>query len=638
MLAAWIAVPLLAQDNGAQPVGYPTDWSTSHLIFTDGGGAQSQLTAQRDPRYGMQWMRRNTPRWREQLASAMPGGVNSGAAAGAERTLGIGGTQPIALPRKGTPTLGQDWNFSQQTSTYVLRYAYPAKYTFNPIATADCAHDYVIFGLNVPGATGQANLIGVNNLYVGSSGGCSTIASNGGSGSAPTPEVEWAYNVTQSGSTTGKIQTSVALSLDGTKVAYVLTPTAVSSTPLAPLQLQVLTLGSKTGTVTSPTAATCSSTVPATLFCLTLSINAGHTNTVSSIYVDYATGNGYVGDDAGSLYQISNVFSSTTAPAITRTMTAGSAALSPPVYDGATDTVFVGSADGNLYGFTGTTGAAITGSPFSLAYSNTARNGSCGIEAAPVVDSTNHALYAFYGANAADTAAGVAQVVYYDHSAAAVKFVSGSAGTPGSTSTAVAGTNVATFANTAANTWPISDGAFSQSYFNGFSTSTSFLYACGAETTTAGVSLQQFYFDANMKLQTSGSIVSNLTTVTPGVSSTPCSPLTEFYNTSGTATDWLFFSLPNETPPARVVSFNITSEGLHGALSLSASDAVGASGGIIVDGADPLTNASSLYFVSRDTAGGETCTTSGTASPGNTGIGSAASAICAYKLTQSGLH
>jgi hypothetical protein len=629
LLAAWIAVPLIAQDNGAQPVGFPTDWSSNHLIFTASRSVQSQTESQRDPRYGMQWMRGNLPRWREQLASD-PWGIG-------RRPLPAPPRQ--STPAPSTPTLARDWNFSQQTTTYVLRYVYPAKYTFNPIAVADCAKDYVIFGLNVPGATGQANLMGVNNLYVGSSGGCSTIASNGGSGTAPTPEVEWAYNVTQSGSTTGQIRTSVVLSADGKKVAYVLTPTAVGSS--APLQLQVLTLGAKTGTVTAPTAATCSSSVPATLFCLNLSITANHTNTYSAIYVDYATGNGYVGDDAGSLYQISNVFSSTTAPAITRTITAGTASLSPPVYDGATDTVFVGSSNGNLYGFTGATGGAITNSPLSLAASDTTHAASDGIEAAPVVDSTNHVLYAFYGTNAGSTAAQVAQVVYYDHSAGAVEFkTSATAGTPGSTSTAVAGTNLATFATTSAGMWPISDGAFSQSYFSGFDTNTSFLYACGTNSTSSpwGVSLQQFNFDSNMKLLSSGYTVSNVAASTNGAGNTLCSPLTEFYNTSGAATDWLFFSLPNEPPPARVVSYNLTGETLHGALTLSASDNVGSSAGIIVDGADTsISNASSLYFASRD-ATSANCTTSGTANPANTGIGSASAVICAYKLTQSGLH
>ena len=46
---------------------------------------------------------------------------------------------------------------------------FPAKYSFDINATPSCTNDYVVFGLNVAGATpGQANLVGVTNLYSGS--------------------------------------------------------------------------------------------------------------------------------------------------------------------------------------------------------------------------------------------------------------------------------------------------------------------------------------------------------------------------------------------------------------------------------------------------------------------------------------
>ena len=50
----------------------------------------------------------------------------------------------------------------------VAPYMFPAKYSFDINATPSCTNDYVVFGLNVAGATpGQANLVGVNNLYSG---------------------------------------------------------------------------------------------------------------------------------------------------------------------------------------------------------------------------------------------------------------------------------------------------------------------------------------------------------------------------------------------------------------------------------------------------------------------------------------
>ena len=84
---------------------------------------------------------------------------------------------------------------------------FPAKYSFDINATPSCANDYVGFGLNVAGATpGQANLVGVNNLY---------------SGAAPrlcpaNPTVNWAYNGSTAG---GSVLTSPVISLDGRRIA-----------------------------------------------------------------------------------------------------------------------------------------------------------------------------------------------------------------------------------------------------------------------------------------------------------------------------------------------------------------------------------------------------------------------------------
>ena len=86
---------------------------------------------------------------------------------------------------------------------------FPAKYSFDINATPSCANDYVVFGLNVAGATpGQANLVGVNNLY---SGDRQTLRRGN-------PTVNWAYNGSTAG---GAVLTSPVVSLDGTKVAYV---------------------------------------------------------------------------------------------------------------------------------------------------------------------------------------------------------------------------------------------------------------------------------------------------------------------------------------------------------------------------------------------------------------------------------
>jgi hypothetical protein len=270
------------------------------------------------------------------------------------------------------------------------------------------------------------------------------------------------------------------------------------------------------------------------------------------------------------------------------------------------------------------------------------------------VDSTNHVLYEFYGYNAAGTNAEVAQVVYYNNNGGTptVEFVgSGTAGIPGLASS-TAGTNLADLLTTSPNDYYITKGAFSQSYFSGFSDTSSFLYACGTNalntgSNAVGVSLQQFSFNSSMQLQPTPIKVALLdnTLTASGIAASDhaiCSPITEFDNSG---TDRLFLNV-QALASSSLMSFDITSNnnttgpsyGITGPTKATTSG----SSGIIVDGADPTTNASSLYLTGLASTNGLTCTTSGTngnqANPANIGIGSINPAICAFKLTQGGLQ
>jgi hypothetical protein len=650
-----------------QPTGFPQDWSHSHLIFANPGSfAQAVRNGSvahwykimNDPRYQLQQLRRNIAAQRSTAAALKPTPAKS--------------SPPKPAPPKSMP-VAKDWNFDlwqNVTDAGVAPNMFPAKYNFNETG-ASCTGDFVIFGLWVGGSSTSSNLIGVDNLYVGAAegGGCGTPSgSNGGSGTVPTPRVKWAFNVSDL-STGGNIPASVVLSLDGTKVAFVLNSTSgeVSSV------VHVLTLGSGTynQTTCGSGSTQCSITAPATpgsasapgSSIATVTLSASGVIVNSSIYVDYGSDAGYVGDNIGHLYKISGLFHGTPALAsswTTNPVSAGTDTLTSPVYDSNTDTVFVASADGKLYGFNGTTGSEISTSPIQLAVSD---GTSKGINAPPIVDSTNHVLYLIYGDNAANasgpagcTTAGtcpeVAQVVYYDHTAGKVEFVVGSAGTPGSTSTAVAGTNLATLVDTEADEWILTSGAFSQSYINGFSSSTSFFYACGTNeypTLPWGTSLEQFSFNSNMQLQSPAINVQALITATAPFGPN-CGAMTEFYN--GT-TDRLFVGVPTVN---MVDSINITSNSTNSGGSPpygipAFTDAIieGGPSGIIVDGSDPNTNASSLYFTAlKANSGTATCSVSvsGTpsgdtafvATPANDGIGRESDDICAYKLTQSNLQ
>ena len=96
---------------------------------------------------------------------------------------------------------------------------YPAKFSFDVTAAPSCANDFVVFPIAANGSATQPNLVAFNNLYSGTAGGngiCNRTPSGTDTGVAAT--VYWSYNVNGIG---GAVPTSPALSLDGTKVAFV---------------------------------------------------------------------------------------------------------------------------------------------------------------------------------------------------------------------------------------------------------------------------------------------------------------------------------------------------------------------------------------------------------------------------------
>jgi hypothetical protein len=95
------------------------------------------------------------------------------------------------------------------SGTSVGNHAYPAKFSFSPIANPSCANDYVGYITRLAGSSTQASILAFNNLYPGASQGC---------GTSGVPTVDWAYN------TGGTIVTSPVLSIDGSQLAFVHTP------------------------------------------------------------------------------------------------------------------------------------------------------------------------------------------------------------------------------------------------------------------------------------------------------------------------------------------------------------------------------------------------------------------------------
>jgi hypothetical protein len=518
--------------------GLPIDWSSGHVVMGDAGFVSDAREA-------------NDPRVR--LHSLMRGYRDS-----------VESHHVKGRPLNTSPLSTGDWSATLNTtvaSSGITQDRFPAKFGFNPAAAPDCTFDFVVLGLNVAGSFGpggQANLVGFNNLYTnpGGTGFCGGTA----------PVVAWAFNVGAA-----PIPNSVVLSLDGSKVAYVLNQ--------SPPTLEVVTLGTGGGTITSPQAIGANGS--SVLF---LPLASATSVTNSSIFVDYANDIGYVGDDNGHLFKVSPLFGGQ--PALSGTwgtnpITAGTLKLTSPVFDFVNGVVMVGSQDGNLYGFNAADGTAMTNSPMSLAVNCSAIpiGGPCanGILAPPVLDVANKFAYLGYAADVVTTSVSAAAQVAYS--------VPGGGAPP----TFEAPASVKRIALGQGDQIDISKGAFNDLYFAS-GTNTDWLYFTCGTTDSGGASthLYAIQFDASRRF--SGRLDWSPLSGANG----RCSPLTEVPNPftrSGAIThDYLLFSLPVSQV---VLSFDV--------LTLNAPVSVlvpGGTSGIIIDNDSGSPEASSAYFTS----------------------------------------
>ena len=311
--------------------------------------------------------------------------------------------------------VNRDWSISLGTGG-VAPSMYPAKFTFNIGAAPTCTAvspavpDFAVYPVNVAGSATQPNIVAFNNLYSGttpSAGICNRAPTGNDTGIAAT--TFWSYNITAAAG--GLVATSPALSLDGTKVAFVESGSGVA-------HFHVLAWKGGDGvaanlqSVTSPLSITSGfaslAPVAGTGTVTDLALGSA-SDTLSSPFVDYTNDVAYIGNDSGVLFRVMNVFCTTSAcitggtpaPSLDPTWgTAGaltiggtcSGKLSGAVIDGGTGHVFVGCADGNLYGFT-SAGAALTNP--SLTVGNGAATG--GIVDPPMIDVVNGFVYAVSG-------------------------------------------------------------------------------------------------------------------------------------------------------------------------------------------------------------------------------------------------
>lgn len=583
------------------------DWSTRHLIFSKPKTAECAALIQKDLRYALQSLRRNSP-----AAVATNTDLPDATVLGSFHFKRPGGRGAR------TPSFHRDWSTSLGAGASMQPGAFPAKFTFDT-DSASCS-DYVAFTTNLP-ALAAPSIIAFNNLYAG------TLPV----GACTGPSVLFAYETQTNGGVTA---TSPVLSFfdSGAQIAYIEGGGGVGV-------LHVLRWRpDEGGTVDAPVTVgnastagadyvTCKATAQSCL--LSLTFTNGSEDTGSAPFVDYDHDNLYVGDDSGFLHKFTGVFKGTPAEVIIGgwPVTVNEAAgLTSPVYDSVSNNIYVGDSFGVLSFVKDTpasgVGGCASGAAPCLGDNAVATGSSDGwITDAPIVDSTNATVFAFVGAA---------------HTPTDTSTVFQAPTTLATSTEATIGAGAFNFTTFQFN--PVYSGAFDNNYFT--APESGFLYVCGNQVsldgTTQNAAIYRIGFDASglMNNANDGNILAvsaPLDIFSPAT--TACSPVTEIFDPN-TNTDLMFLSVQNNSNLANcsgsatvpgsgcVISIDVTS-GFPATVSHSVLEAGGTSG-IIIDNtaSDVLVpQAASLYF----TRLAQSACPSGT-----TG--------CAVKLTQAGFQ
>jgi hypothetical protein len=582
-----------------QHVGRVVDWSYHHVTLSGGLPAADLDRAKAEPRILFRLAERNLP-----------------SASTEARRFGPDGRAPRRpiLPDRGMKI---DWSIPLGAGI-VAPNMFPAKYSFDINAAPSCPGDYVVFGLNVAGATpGQANLVGVNNLYSGTN--PRLCAAN--------PTVNWAYNGSTAG---GAVLTSPVISLDGQRIAYV--ESAAGATVFHVLAWKATEGTAATVAVVPTLNGSCTGTVAVpTSSCLkSVALSATATDTLSSPWVDYQTDKAFVGTDDGKIYRISCVFACAlnTEPLVDWVFTlpvagTGGAAAKPngPVYDFPSGRLFVGDQLGELWvinasgaspslnagpvmigggGCTTTNPPGRSGTPVPC----TASGGSFGIPDSVIMDSsgTSQRIFAFSGNDGTAGASAVVAQLRMDLTGLVRTHVGlGSVGS--------ATTNV-----------DIHSGTFDNKYF-GAAPNTGELFVCGTGPGNTNPYHYWIGFTSYpvMNATPTGSIARSPTA--PGLA---CSPYSEIFNPNinlgGNDHDLLISSLMGAGTNGQIITNDISSGAI--AIGLSNVNYPGGVSGVVVDNVSTSGQASSVYFSTQ----------------GVVNVGSCTNARCAVKLTQLALQ
>jgi hypothetical protein len=584
----------------AQRLGYPQDWSSSHLLMPGVRAEDVLAAADHDPRYVYNRV------MRQRAVQQYLRGVD--------------------FQRPTTPRI--DWAVSLENG-YVPQNQYPAKYQFN-VSADNCTADYIIFGLTVTSGT-QANLVGINELYTGG-----TLNCNSGN-----PSVAFAYNtVTQTG---GQIKTSPTISENGKMVAFIESTTSGSYFHVLVLPNPIPAPASAVGTVLKPQTPT-SCTTPTTVGCMTtLTIQTSASDSNSSPWIDYVADTAYVATDNGILYKITPVFGGG-APALVTDSANWPVAVSTnkynnvltaPIVDDSAGLIFLGDGEGYLYSValkspaktvsaTYTVGWAYDGSTDGSGDSGT------GVVDAPIVitDPANTAtdqVFAFTGCSYFLNYGGAITQV-------PANFTTGPSSNSNPTNTANLGSASGDGDCTGEN---VHAGAFDNAFWVNGSTS-GHIIACGfVNNGGVGAQAEMYMFPFSSHV-ISGTATATFPITTTKGAAEECSPLTEFYN--GTS-DMLFFGIGSTTATSYVQSSTLTTGSPYmttpscattpSSTCVTSTEALGGTSGIVID--NELSNGgTNIYFstLANGSVNSQKCNVTG----------GAANPHCAVKLTQSGLQ
>lgn len=594
--AMCLAAPLtFAQQNQKHSNGIVDDWSQHHVIFSNPGTVQDAARKGKgaewerivsSPRYQMQWFRRHASLFRSE---AVPGAVSGGQEDDAA-IPSFEGDRGLFRGKHGSgtsdsSTSGGKWTVSLGgASAGVSLDMYPAKYSFSPVGAPNCTSDYVVFPIDAAGASNQANLLGVNNLYSS----CSSTWTNG-----TTPPTMFAYYVG-----TGTTQTSPVLSEDGTKIAFVESVSGGSN-------FHVLTIGTTGSNGTSFGAPA----VPGTgnnAVDTRITMSGGVMDTRSSPFVDYTDDVAYVGDDTGRLHKFTGVFAGT--PAETTGggwpfAVASGVTLTGPTYDSVSLHIFVGGSDGNLYCIDVSSGTPTFCSMKSVAVGSGGTGG--GILDAPIVDSTAGTVFAeannFTLSCTSPTATGCAVLTQV--------------------TTAMAGqvnVNMGYAAPTSSTTYTdLYRGTFDNAYFTS-GPAGGHMYFCGNQAGAATPTLYRIGFNSSGTLN-SANDGSSYQLVASGDTGTgfDCTPMTEVYN-AGQSRDYLFVGVknggigstsasgnPSCSYTTCIMGIDLASTFPTVTATTLTSSPGGGTSGMIIDNVSTATGASQIYFGNKSNSVGE---------------------------------